>query len=328
MGKQVKGRAAPAVSMGAAIVGDVGEVSADELVSLADEVGIEKRLREWADRENPERLQVLTYVYKYDNPTTGDLKVLCDRLEEEIPDPHAIGLQYGSGRYMVMVSIPNGTTQERKVKGLRFRLHARYDELRKAAAGGGGASPVPLAVAVAPQASLREGVEIVRSVVEMLAPLIAAQRSSSPDVSKILESSYDMTQAILRKSVENSQHLINQVQEARLAQNPADDRDEEPDFLGRVMPLLEQFLPVLLGGGAQAKTTAAMVRSLPQFSKVISNKDEMSRIVAWLDKMHGREKCDRLLSALRVNRPRVNGRSTAPAAAPVARVAVAGAARG
>lgn len=291
-------------------VGDVSEVAADELSVLIDDMSIESKLKEWAARENPECLTVRTYIYKYDNPTTGDNKVLCDRVDEDIPDPHQVGMMYGSGRYMMIVAIPDGTQQQKKVKGLRFRLHARYDELRKNAGSVVSMGAPPAAVPV-PVNSMRDGLEMVKAVVEILRPMIdnrpAAAVSAGPDITKILESNYEMMAGMMRRSLTDSQQMIQEVHKAKL-ESGGDPVNDEPDFLARVMPLVQQFLPLILGGGGTAATTAAIVRSIPEVKKVIGDRGELVRVVSWLDKSQGKEKTDRILAALRVRRPGGNGK--------------------
>lgn len=337
MGKRAAAVSGPAVPAGGSMVGDVAEVADSELVGLLDEVGIEARIKEWAARENPECLTVRTYIYKYDNPSSGDLKVLCDRIDEEIPDPHSVGLMYGAGRYMMIVSIPNGANQEKKMRGLRFRLHARYDELRKGAAAAPVAVPAAVpAVSVSPAAAMSEGLGMVAKVIELLTPILAAKQAAAPaapDMSKILEGQYDMMSGILRKSLADSQELIGEVHKARL-EGSSDPEAEEPDFITKAMPLIQQFLPLILKGGGAAEATAAAVRGIPEVAKIVADRHELGRVVAWLDKSQGVEKTDRILGALKVRRPGVarvvapgaNGKSVAPRSAPVLpRVAVAGA---
>lgn len=312
-------------------VGDVSEVSAEELAK-SDGVEIDRQLREWVSRENPESLTVLTYVYRYDNPTTGESKQLCDRVEGDIPDPHTIGQTYGSGRYMLMVSIPQGVNQDRAVKALRFRLHPRYDDMRRAAtaaaAGASGAVPAALPVAaVAPASGLREGLEVVGMVLNMLRPLLESQRPAVPDMSKLLEGQYDMMASVLKRSLADSQELIGEVQRARLEGQPREeDGGEESGFMDRIMPLVDRFLPVLLGGGAAGKAAAAAVSAMPEVKRVMENTGELRRVVTWLDKRQGREKTDRVLAALRVRRPH-NGasvRARVPAGVPALSAAAAG----
>lgn len=312
MKTKVSGRApvAPVSSGPPGSVSDFAEVAQDEIAGLVDEVSIESKLKEWAARENPESLVVRTYVYKYDNPSTGDNKVLCDRIDADIPDPHQVGIMYGAGRYMMIVAIPAGAQQAKNVRGLRFRLHARYDELRKNAAGGG--VPAPMFAPAAPaQSSLAEGIAVVRSVLEMLKPILetkAIAAPAAPDVSKLLEGQYDMMAGVLRKSLDHSQELIAEVNKAKLENGPVTADGDEPDFLSKVMPLIEKFLPLILGGGGAAATTAAAIRAIPEVNKVIADRAELGRVVLWLDKTQGKEKTDRILAALKVRRPGNNGR--------------------
>ena len=301
---------------------DVEELEGVELGNVLDEIGIEARLAEWAALVNPECLTIRTYVYKYEHPTTGDHKVLCDRIDSEIPDPHSIGLMYGAGRYMMIVSVPVGSTQPKAGKGLRFRLHARYDELMAQSKQGqlpGDVAPATAAPAATPQSSMKDGIEMVRVVVDMLKPLLesrAAATPAAPDMSHLLESQYSMMSSVLKKSLHDSQDLIAQVNQARLEGGVGADDDEEPDFIAKVMPLLDQFLPAMMGGGATAKVTADAVRALPEFAQLMQNAQELRRVVAWLDETQGQKKTNKILNVLKVGRPGTNGKASKPRRAP------------
>lgn len=289
-------------------VSEIVEVDGEEIA--AEGIEAERALREWVARENPESLTVLSYVYKYDSPTTGDNKVLCDRIEGEIPDPHTIGCQYGGGRYLLIVSIPRGQNQDRKVRGLRFRLHARYDELKRTSqsgqwAGQSAAPAVPAVPAVvSPLSGLKESMEIVRSVVEIIRPLLDAKAQSAaavPDVGKLLEGQYELLRGVMKKSLEDTQELIGEVNRARLEGGNVECVEE--DTLDRWLPWIERFLPLVLGGGPQGKAAAAVVGSLPEVRRVVSDAGQLRRVVAWMDESIGREKTDRVLGALKVKRP-------------------------
>jgi len=294
---------------------DVAEVDPVELAGLQDQIDVESKFREWAARENPECLTIRTYVYKYENATTGDLKVQCDRIDgEDIPDPHQVGLLYGSGRYLMIVSIPDGTGQQKKMRALRFRLHSRYDEMLKSRVAAVAVSAVPAAPAVN---GLRDGIDLIKSVVEVLKPLLDTRQASGPDVSKLLEGNYNMMAGVLSRSLASSQELIDQVNRAKIENAPQSVEPDEPDFLVKIMPLVEKFLPLILGGGAGAAGTAAVIRGIPEVAKVVNNAGELRRVVSWLDGRIGAEKCNTVLKALKVRRPNNGKVVSVPAAAAV-----------
>lgn len=307
----------PAVPAGP--VSDFEEVDDAEVSALMGDTSADEKLREWAARSNPENLTIKTYVYKYDNAFSGDHKMLCDRIDDDIPDPHQIGLAYGSGRYMMIVDIPRGAAQKKDVKALRFRLHSRYDDLKKQNTGVNLVSPVAVAAPVVNN-SMSEGIAMFRAVVEVLRPLLEVRQvaaSSGPDVGKILEGQYDMVQSMMKKSLMSGQELIDQVHRAKLENAPADPADDEPDFLTKAMPLIQQFLPLVLNGGGAGAATAAAIRAVPEVRAVIGDRAALSRVVSWLDRSQGKEKSDRILAALKVKRPAVNGKPAPVRVAPV-----------
>lgn len=289
---------------------EIVELGNDELSSIIDEVSIEEKLKEWVSRENTEAQIVRTYLYKYENPVTGDHKVLCDRIDGDIPDPHSVGVQFGSGRYIMIVTIPGSESVKARARGLRFRLHARYDDLRKRFDSGAASAPAIMGGVAAPASGgLRDGIELVKTVVDMIVPLLATKQAAAPDMSRVLEGQYDMMQSVLKKSLSNSQELIGEIQRAKFENGGGVELESEPDFLSKIMPLVEKFLPVLMGGGAGANATAAAIRALPEFGKITRDTHELRRVVEWLDRSQGKAKTDAVLNALRVRRPGAdNGR--------------------
>lgn len=313
------------------------EVPAAELVGLVDELDIARKLEQWAIRENPENQSYLTYLYKFDHPSTGDAKVLCTRYENEIPDPHNIGIQFGSGRYLVLVSIPATPSHDSKVKALRVRLGPQYDSLKKQAEAGmlpgapvpgahaPGSSPYVMAAQAQGVNNLSQGLELVERVMGMILPLVAAQQSSKPDMSAVMRGQYDLVSSMMKRSLMDQQDMAKEVIRARIESGSTEDEDEdrEQSMLEKLLPLIEKFLPMITAGGVQGQTTAAMVRQLPQFAEVVGNRAELLRIINYLDTTQGPEQTDALLKALKIARPgksspsrvRRNGRTHAPVAA-------------
>lgn len=297
----------------------VQEVPDSELEGLFDEADISRKLRDWVARENPEQVSYLTYLYKYDHPTTGDAKVLCTRYDNEIPDPHEIGLAFGSGRYLVMVNIPETAETTKKIRALRVRLGTHYDTLKKQAEAGlipgfqppgamapGAMAYPPAALARGGMGGVSEGLELVERVLGMFLPLIAAQQSTRPDMSAMMQEQYGMISGVLKRSLADQQELARDVIRARVEAGKDEDEDEdegEGTMLERILPLIEKFVPLLTTPGPQASATAAMVRSVPQFAEVLKDRGELVRIIKYLDMTQGQAKTDAVLRSLKVARP-------------------------
>jgi len=306
--------------------GDFAELDEAQLVGTQGvDVTFDRRAADWLAQENYERLTAKVSLYKFDHPTTGEAKALVDTWENEIPEQHEVGLAHGSGRYLLLVTFPQGEKQTRGIRGWRFRLHANYDALR--------AEHLRAQAAINPQAPglvygargpmgpqsdpLTQGLDAVAKLVGVLAPLLVAQKGggSAPDMQGMLamyKGMGDIMKASARENVEFFADMQRQVLGLPAPQPEGEDVKEE-GVLEKLMPLLAEWVPVMLGQGPKAQATAATVRALPLFKQVVKSKGEVARIVQYLDGAYGPAQTDTLLARLHVSRPQANNAAAAVA---------------
>jgi len=296
---------------------DFVELSEEQLIGMQGiDVTFDRRAAEWLAQENYEQQTAKVYLYKFDDPKTGNAKALVDSWENEIPEQHEIGLQHGSGRYLLMITIPGGEKQKRGIRGWRFRLHPHYDELRaaymreQAMIAPQGPYPFPARGGNGQQADpLSAGLDAVGKLVGVLAPLLTArqQDNGGGNMAGLMMQMYkgmgDVMKASARENVEFYGDLQRQIAGLPAPSEEGEDM-EEKGMLERVIPLLAEYVPVMLGKGPGAKATAATVRQLPMFKQVVKSKAELTRIVSYMDQKYGPEQTDTLLARLHVTRPK------------------------
>ena len=307
-----------------------GEVAADELETMGV-TAFDEKLREFLAIHNTEELSPSVYLYKFDHPTTGESKSLVCKYENEIPDAHTVGLSQGSGRYLILVNTPKTKTQKQIVRGYRFRIHPHYDTLRVNAA-----SPIPpfypQSRGSAPlypippggdrgegRGNASEGLAVVKEVIGILAPLMMANKAGSGDGSmmqmgKFMAEQYSAMGEVMKHNLIESGKMVADAQRARLNTMASDgeyeddggegDGDGAGGIMQQILPFLQGVLPQLLGQGPVAAATAASIKALPQFAEVANNPNEVRRLVAYLDKVKGKEATDKILKRFKIARPK------------------------
>jgi hypothetical protein len=102
-----------------------------------------------------------------------------------------------------------------------------------------------------------------------------------------------------RIAIEGSQDM-NQVQV-----DTTIEQEQQSTILSQIIPLLSEFLPKILGGGAKSEAVREVVRMTPQFKRLIKDRAELVRVIRYLDQSKGTDETNRILLALKVARPGV-----------------------
>jgi hypothetical protein len=299
------------------------ELTAAEAAEYQDT--LDAKLRTWVEATRYENTQSTCTLYRFDHPTTGEDKSQCNQWTDEIPDAHTIGITYGPGRYLLLVTVPrsviNGKPGPRAIKGYRFRIHPYYDELRRRAsqdAGypvmgygprpGAGAGPMP-----AGMDAMSQGLGMVREVLQIVSPLLRAKEGSG-DMAAMMMRNYSMMNDVMRKNMIESQELMadsirsrpaGPVQDRMPDDGAGDDDDPpQPTLIEQITPLLNTFVPLILGKGPAGTVAVEAVKAMPQFQQMTADSGELRKLVSHLDKTIGKEKVDGLLKRLKVTRPK------------------------
>lgn len=267
--------------------GPVADPETDPIDPDLEEEGLpwEEELDQWQAGERIEEstLQVVLYRLR-----TGKGKERVWKWQDEIPDEHEIGLQFGSGVYMVyaVLSAPGGF---RKVKHRRFTLAASYDAERARAQREQGLNPAsPAGGNLAGSSS--SSFEMMLAMMErVIVPLLAAR--GAPAVGGDL-SHWNQANEIVGRVVEasaNSQLKIAREAGAMLAHNgaavAAGDEADEGDFKEYLKGVIKDYGPSLIeAAGLKLKAMAGVVKRDEVFTQLSSNPDLFTRVVKLLTK--------------------------------------------
>lgn len=234
-------------------------------------------------------------LYKYDNPGNPDDKSFIERyVREDPPTEDEIGRAFGSGRYLLMLAMPNGA--DTLCRTYRFRVNERYDKI---------AYPQAAAVpqSFAPVEKGLTGIQLIEIVERMMSRFIPLFiRNPDPDIKKLLFQNYQDTAEILKKQNLSTIKALTELRESGDNMQGEEVPEKETSIIEQIAPFLQQFLPLLTGGGAKAEAASSIVKATPQFAKIMQDRGQYKRLITHLDKTEGKEKVDKILSVLKLKR--------------------------
>lgn len=275
------------------------------------------KINEFITRNDLLEVTASYYLYKFDHPTSGEGKAFIAKYADtmEAPDEDTIGKTFGSGRYLVMVSIPVCAKAPKGYgRAYRIRIHPFYDQLRNKAAVQESQqiqAPAPVQTIIhQPGNSLNDSISLLKELVGVIAPLMAPRNEGIPDLSGILLKNYELTSEVLKKNMLESVKTNSELQRKMLAVENQDDMrnnnvevdEQEPSLIEQLKPFIEQYLPMIIGNNPQAKAVQQIVKTAPQFKRIVNNKREFRTLIAYLDHEKGKETTDKILTSLKLSR--------------------------
>ena len=272
------------------------------------------RINAFMTKERINTDEVMYYVYKYDNPMSGNSKTMIDKTTIE-PDEDTIGREYGGGRYLICLTVGTGG-EDGKMRSYELKLNKRYDMLaeeskrQKASAALVPASP---AASFDPSAMIATTMTMMKTMIEIFAPIMRPVQPTAPalpDLSGIMVQNFQTVNELMRGQAVEMAKLMRDVQRGVLAGDVDDDIDDEDSeaeqnqgILEMITPLLSEYIPKLLGDGPESKIVQTAVRSAPQFKRIVKDKNATAELVNYLDQTQGKQKTNAILQKLKVQRP-------------------------
>lgn len=290
------------------------DIEADDFSAPYSEI-----LREYIETEKLNAEELHVYLYKFENPISGKKKYCADRFDiESVPDQHEIGLEHGSGRYILFVSVPKckqfpkGTS-----KTFYFILGKNYDEKMREAKR---MNTVPDQVqqpaqqtvpapAAAGMSGFSEAFQLIERVISVFTPLLKQQipQQQPPDaLQEAMKQSYQMVSQIMKNSMMENFKMIQQFQNDQMKKIQDEEsrrietKNDEPGFIDKIAPLIEQFLPQILDKGPQGKLFSSMARNAPEVKNIINDQIRLNQLVNWMVESHGLETTVQVLEKLNI----------------------------
>ncbi len=280
----------------------------------ADKVraGYDTSVKDWLLRNELINQETDLRVYKFQGHNRLG-RVYCGKYQDEIPDEDEIGRKYGSGKYECLLTVSDKEGQ-RRITSSKFVIAEIYDDIRDEEqmkrypanlnSGGGG--------------SFREFdrmIDAMSKFMAVLSPLI--NNNNNPDISSMMMKNYETMGTVMKKSALDQQQMINDIQRSKLdLSEVVEDPDESTglsNMIASVSPWIEKLLPLILGGGAQSKAAVTMVKAAPRFKEVVKNKRVLTGLIKFIGEKHGVSTVKRLLTELKIRKPRVDIKQEATA---------------
>lgn len=274
---------------------------------------LKMRINAFMQKERINTDEVLYYVYKYDNPTSGNSKTMIDKTTIE-PDEDTIGREHGGGRYLICLAVGGGG-EDGKMRSYEIKLNKRYDILAdelKRQKTASALIPAP-AAAFDPSAMMATTMTMMKTMIEIFAPIMRPVQPAAPalpDLSGIMIQNFQTVNELMRGQAVEMAKMMREVQRGTLTAGD-DDIDDDEDgeaeqsqsILDMIAPLLSEYIPKLLGDGPESKIVSTAVRAAPQFKQIVRDKNATAELVNYLDQTQGKEKTNAILQKLKVPRP-------------------------
>jgi hypothetical protein len=282
----------------------------DDLISFRD------RASDWYLTDTEKRYPKL-YLYKFESEIS-DKKFCCERFDcEPFPDEHDVGLKYGSGKYLACYVLPKTKNSIAKTNAWRFRTGLHYDEMiREQGKFKNNYTPnIQLQPVVQqPQISnLKPFLDLIQTFLPIIQPFINSNSNNSNSVletqkllSQLQIENYKNTNSLIQDITKENMKVVNELIVSKAADNTNFDIDsgnETVDLLAQYLPVIQQFIPMLLGpaGGLVGKT----VKAMPEVQKITKDIIQLKRLVEFLDNQPniGIEQVNKVLQTLKIKRP-------------------------
>lgn len=245
--------------------------------------------------------QAVVYIYKHAIGGGRAGMELCTQVTGEMPDEHNIGLQFGSGKYRVVIQA-NDADGRSYSTSKTFQLHKRYDLLMNQ----GNSNPAMAAMqSLVPIVSaggqnnnnngignMREMLVMMQSFMQILQPLIGGGRQQEPEyVGKMFAENFKMMNESMRTVYSDTSQFLNE--KLRDSTGMGDVVESESEVTGvmgiinTVIPLVEKFLPAILDNKPGSQLTVETIKALPQFQKMSKDRGIINKLINHIYQKHG-----------------------------------------
>jgi len=283
----------------------IEEFTADEIPFIPS---YQFKMQEFFLKSNIDENEPVYYLYRFENDKSAK-KQLIDKFSNiSPPDEHEIGLEHGSGKYLLILVIPpNEQYKKGTSRGYQFYVGEVYDERRRKTHRFRNVyepetiPPPPPPVVVDQKNNFLDTVSIIEKIVTMVTPLLVARtEQKQPDFTGIVRDGYKAISEVMQQSMMENFKMIQQVQKRQLnlIDPPKEDTPEPPGIIQQFLPLLAEWLPKLMGNDMQSKMTGNLIKNIPQIKDIVNDSQKLNDIVGYLVQTEGVEATKQILNNL------------------------------
>lgn len=247
--------------------------------------------------------QAVVYIYKHAMGGGRAGMELCTQVNGEMPDEHNIGLQFGSGKYRVVIQAYDADGRSYSTSKT-FQLHKRYDALMNQSSTNPAMAAMQSLVPLVSSGqnnnnnngmgNMREMLVMMQSFMQILQPLIGGGRQQEPEyVGKMFAENFKMMNESMRTVYSDTSQFLNEKLRDSTGMGEVVETESEVTgvmgVINTVIPLVEKFLPAILDNKPGGKLTVETIKALPQFQKMSKDRDVINKLIGHIYKKHGED---------------------------------------
>lgn len=250
-------------------------------------------------------------LYRY-NEADGDGKrrVQIWKYYNEIPDSHQLGLIFGGGRYLLVVS-GQSRKGDRVFKSFNLRLGKNYDELsaqtKKAQNIAAIGAPVQAVINGGKELDVMQIMNFALTLVEKVTKLQAPVAQPAPLPEAVLSNVYNHFQRLMFTQARDTQRMIHDMREREgqpVEEPEGDGAGNNGDFALKIIELIKGVLPALLNPVA-AKVAVQVAKKSQEFQRIKGDPRLQEEVIDGLKREVGEKNTERIVEEFGIGSKKV-----------------------
>jgi len=278
---------------------DQGPKHFSDQISTDDGLSSESAIEQWLMEKGITENDTKVYLYEY----VGGKREWLQDYTGHIPTISEVSEEFGSGSYSMMIGrIVSG---KQDVIRRDFKISARN--------GRAGASKI--ASAPDGMAAIDSGLNILERLFDRIVKPLMEKTAAPPAAPDAMAGVYSKMAENFNKVMLDNMRSTMETQRAMMAMIPAapvveddEEEDDEPiqqgtpmqqnDLIGRIIPILENVLPSLLGNKIQAAAVAPLVKAAPDFKALLEDPESLGSVGMYVAQKFGIQALEEMVGSL------------------------------
>lgn len=289
----------------------------DDFNLLSDDLpaGADVELKNYLEKNELLNKSYQVAVYKFEDDQSAN-KTFCKSYANQVPGEHEIGLQFGGGRYYVILQVLDEDGKRRGTTRTVL-IHRNYDKLMNSTDASLGAMfPVMPAISGGNGGGgdMQNALVLMRTMMSMFMPLVQQmnqpQKNTEPKAytEMMVENMRAMNEAQKQIFLDNTQFWNDKSREAGELSEVFENEEETSGIMGTVnmiLPILEKVLTATIGKPPeQTRATVDMVKGIPGYAKMIKDKKTIKRLLTYITEKHGADVAKQVLKEFGIKKPK------------------------
>lgn len=246
---------------------------------------------------NEEVAEYTTIIYKYMDEV-GKRRQQINKMYNEVPDSHSLGLQFGSGHYLIIVcGARRGPDGKPINRSFDIRLGKSYDEYRR--------SQSPVSQQVVPHHNGGNSIDVATMMnfalvlVEKMRPVAVPQSAPVAALpTETMTTMYQNMNRLMFEQARDTRKMLSEIREEEGEPEPVKQEDSN-DFAKQIIDLIKSVLPAMLNPMI-ARTTVNAAKRTPQYKQIANDPNLRSQVIDGLKRDIGDQKTNEVLKTFKL----------------------------